>query len=143
MLSGGTASTLSRFANHQTRNSLYINVYKPAISNETYNCPSVTRALTEAAPNNINIELLGGNEIPIPALPAAIVADLSFFQPDLFIHGIVIAPTVAVFPEPDPEIIPNIADAIVSTYAAPPGKRPTSELRILIKLLINPVLSIK
>src|SRR5699024_7090637 len=74
--------------------------------------------------------------------PAAIVADVSFFQPDLFIHGIVIAPTVAVLPDPEPDIIPNIADAIVSTYAAPPGKRPTNEFKILINLLIRTVFSI-
>ena len=53
--------------------------------------------------------------MPRPALPATIVVDISEFQPVCFIHGIVIAPTAAALPEPDPEIIPKSALAIVET----------------------------
>ena len=66
-------------------------------------------------PSNKNIDEDGGKQMPRPALPATIVVDISEFQPVCFIHGIVIAPTAAALPEPDPEIIPKSALAIVET----------------------------
>ena len=87
----------------------------------------------------MNMAELAGKDWPEPALPAQMVAAVSFGQPDSIIQGIVMVPTVAEFATELPETRPNRALARTETYAEPPRRRPMRELRISTSSPMMPV----